>query len=537
MRNAIRHIITSSILVCVCLMSSFGQTISIPDTNFRNFLKKTYPAVIDANGKLIVAEASKILTKVDGSNRKITNIEGIQYFVNASGISFSNNALVTVPDISNLAGLQSINFNYNKLVALPNLSTFSHLKSIVAHDNNLTVLPDLSQNDSILELNLNSNLLNSMPDLSNLVQLQTLYIHANQLKKITGIENLVSLTNLTCYSNQLGNFPLLNKLVKIQSFDASKNLLTSAPDFGKNSNIQIIDIDYNNISSLPDYSTYKNLRKVVIFQNKLTFKELVKILPITRYDTVFQISPQQTLAIGKPLVLTEGQAFSFSTGIDTSLTNISYDWYKNGQLQKSVTTDKWMIPYISLKDSGKYTARIKHTAFANFYLQTDAFAVTVQPCVDMTAVSTAVTEINCQKTGTLEVNYPATNVVYELKSPITGKVFTSTTGKISGLTEPSYILSIKTPTGCTKSYPKEIKIPTQKCKDYLVTPDNDGNADTFFFEASGKVEIYDKRGNMVKRLSIPSEWDCTSDKGKVASGYYIANINDGESQIGLSVVY
>jgi hypothetical protein len=138
----------------------------------------------------------------------------------------------------------------------------------------------------------------------------------------------------------------------------------------------------------------------------------------------------------------------------------------------------------------------------------------------------------------LDVSYPtASGLVYELKSPITGKVFTSTTGKISGLTEPSYILSIKTPTGCSKSYPKEIKIPTQKCKDYLVTPDNDGNADTFFFEATGKVEIYDKRGNMVKRLTIPSEWDCTSDKGKVASGYYIANINDGESQIGLSVVY
>ena len=540
MRNEIRHIIASSILVCVCIVTSFGQTISLPDTNFRNFLKGTdFPGIIDSNGNLVLAEAGKFARIVNGSRLNIVSIEGIQYFTNAFGLSFSNDNLATIPDISKLTNLRSINWNYNNLVALPELSSFKRLKSLVAHDNNLVSLPDISKNDSLTELNLNSNLLKSVPDLSNLVRLQNLSLHNNQISKLIGVENLDSLKEFSCNSNQLGNFPLLDQLVKIQIFNASKNQLTSAPDFGKNSKIQTLNIEQNNISFLPEnYATYKNLKKVVMHNNKLTFTELVKITAIKRYDTVFQISPQQTLAIGKPLLLTEGQAFTFSTAIDTSLKNISYGWYKNGQLKDSVTTDKWTIPYVSLKDSGKYTARIKHTAFANFYLQTDAFAVTVQPCIDISAVSTAVTEINCQKTGSLEVSYPTSNgLVYELKSPITGKVFTSTTGKISGLTEPSYILSIKTTTGCSKSYPKEIKIPTQKCKDYLITPDNDGNADTFFFEATGKVEIYDKRGNIVKRLSIPSEWDCTSDKGKVASGYYIANINDGESQIGLSVVY
>jgi hypothetical protein len=538
MRNGIRHIITNSILIFVCVVASFGQTVSIPDTNFRNFLKGTsFPGIIDSNGNLVLAEAGKFGRIVNGSRLPIKSIEGIQYFINATGLSFSNDSLTTIPNISKLTNLQAINWNYNNLVALPELSSFKRLKSLVAHDNNLTSLPDISKNDSLTELNLNTNLLKTVPDLSNLVRLQKLSLHNNQFSKLTGVENLDSLQEFTCYNNQVGNFPLLDQLVKIQSFDASKNQLTSAPDFGKNSGVQTIRLHQNLITSLPDYTSYKNLKQVTLYQNKLSFKELLKILPINGHDSIFQIFPQQTFNIGKPLLLTEGQAFTLSTGIDTSVTNISYCWYKNGQLQDSVTKDKWTVPYVSLKDSGQYSARIKHPAFTNFYLQTDAFAVNVQPCVDISAVSTAVTEINCQNTGTLEVNYPATNVVYELKSLITGKVFTSTTGKISGLTEPSYILSLKTLTGCSKSYPKEIKIPTQKCKDYLITPDNDGNADTFFFEASGKVEIYDKRGNIVKRLTIPSEWDCTSDKGKVASGYYIANINDGESQIGLSVVY
>jgi hypothetical protein len=516
-----------------------AQNVAIPDSNFRKFLIKTYPATIDASGNLILSEAKKVGGVINGSNQNIQSIEGIQYFTGASTISFVTNNLSTIPDISNLTNLGAINLMYNQLVYLPPLATLKRLKSISVHDNSLRKLPDLSQNDSLIEINVNTNLLDSMPNLSPLVQLQRLYVHNNQIKAHFGEEKLISLVEYWCNGNLLGNFPDLSNLKKLLYFDASGNQLTTAPFLGKNSPIQTLLLTQNAISFLPDYTTYASLKTVKLQNNNLTFKELTKIVPIAGYATIFQINPQNILRISSPMRLLEGNPTTFSTHIDTLVSNVSYDWYQSTLLDTSVLGDKWTIPYVHFQDSGRYFTRLRHPAFPNFYLQTDTFPVSVVPCLDLSTFSTATTEINCLKTGTLEVSpaTPINSLQYQLKSPESGKVYTSQNGKFFGLSEPAYILSVQTSTGCSKTSSKQVKIPTQKCKDYLITPDNDGNADTFYFEATGKVEIYDKRGNMIRRLSIPSEWDCFTDKGKVASGYYIANINDGESQIGLTVAY
>lgn len=522
----------------VCGLETKGQTATIPDTVFRNFLKRTNPLLIDANGRLILAEAAKVGGVVNGSNLNITNIEGIQYFVNARAISFVSAALTFIPDISNLTKLEAINLMYNNITTLPSLNNLKRLKNLNIHSNRLTSLPSLSNNDSLVELNLNTNQLTSLPDLKNLKQLQRFYVHNNQLKILSGSESLISLYDFTCSGNQLGNFPSLATWTKIQNFEASNNKLTAAPYFGTNTTLQTVDLSSNSISSF-DFKGCTSLRRVKLDQNKLIFSELIKVLAISRYDTIFRLFPQQALTVGRPISSIEGNSATLSTGVDKNVSNVSYEWYKNGRLDTTITGDILTLTHLQLHDAGVYTCRIKHLSFANFYLETDAFHLSVALCIDLNTASVIPTEINCMKTGTLDVTLsPAvTHLTYILESPKSGKSFTSSTGRFQGLTEPTYTLSVQTATGCRKIYPKEIKIPFQRCKDYLITPDNDGNADTFYFEESGKAEIYDKRGNLIRKMSIPAEWDCFSEKGKVPSGYYIANINDGESQIGLSVVY
>lgn len=513
-------------------------TFTLPDTNFRNFLKAKYPTAIDANGNLITAEAAKVTGVVNGSNLTIQNIEGIQYFTGAASISFVNTGLRSLPtQLSNMTRLEAINVMYNHIDYLPDLSKLNRLKILNIHYNNLLRLPALA-NDSLTELKVNNNRLDSMPDLSKLVRLQRLTLHGNNISVLKGLEKLVLLNEFWCSSNQLTALPNLSTLKKLSILQASNNQFTSAPNFGTNSSIKTLDLSNNQVSYLPnEYSHYDSLSKVDLSQNKLSFKELLKLTSLPNHET-FTVSPQKTFFIAATQVWTEGNAYTLSTGIDAATDGVLYDWYKNGVLDTTVVGDKLSFFFAQLSDAGKYTCRLHHPAFPGFFLQTDTITVTVAPCLDLSIFSTASTEINCMKTGTLEVistNTPS--LKYTLKSPSSAKTYTSNTGKFIGLTEPSYELSMQTTTGCTKTFPSEIKIPLIKCKDYLLTPDNDGNADTFYFEASGKVEIYDKRGNLVKRLSIPAEWDCTGEKGKVSNGYYIADINNGESQIGLSVVY
>ena len=526
----------------VCLMVNkpvvLAQTVQLPDTVFRIFLSNNYPNVIDLNNRLITTEAAKITGTIDASNQEIASIEGIQFFTGLSAIKFVRTGLTAVPDLSSMVNLKGISLMYNNISALPSLSNLKKLETLLVHGNKLVAMPDLSQNVNLIEININANLIDSLSGLAFLAKVETLSVHNNRLKSLPGIDQMVSLKEFRCNNNPMGNFPLLGRLTNIQEFDASKCQLTEAPNFGTKSTIKSLNIDRNKIVLLPDYTGYDNLTNVTLEYNKLTFSELTKLTNKKGYDTIFKIAPQQNLIVGKPITLTEGNPYTFSSGIDGQVASVNYSWYKNGTKTASVIGDKSNIPYVQLQDSGKYTCQLTHPAFANFSLQTDTFSVSVAPCMDLNKVSIATTRSNCQKSGSLEVTIPAVNnYTFELKSLGSGKLFTSTNGKFDGLSEPSYTLSIATSTGCKKIYPKEINVSTQKCLEYVLTPNNDGNADTFFFETTGKVEIYDKWGNIVKRMNTPSEWDCTSDKGKIPNGYYIANVNDGETHIGLSVVY
>lgn len=546
MAKGIRHIalhLRHSLVLSFCLLgiaSKAQTTFTLPDTNFRNFLKTKYPdkGLINSNGDLVTAAAAQIGGVVNGSNLPIQNIEGIQYFTGAAWISFVTADLRSLPtQLSSMTRLEAINVMYNQIDYLPDLRNLKRLKTLNIHSNSLQKLPALT-NDSLTEVKVNNNRLDSMPDLSNLVRLQRLTLHGNKISTLKGLEKLVMMNEFWCSSNLLTSLPDLSPLKKLAILEASNNKFTSAPQLGTNSPIKTLNLANNQITFLPnEYSGYDSLTKVNLSQNKLSFKELLKLTSVPNYKT-FTISPQKTFSIASTQAWTEGNAYTLSTGIDATIDGVVYDWYKNGVKDTSIVGDKYSFTFAQLSDAGKYTCQLHHPAFGSFYLQTDTIVVTVAPCLDLTAFSTVATEINCTKTGTLEViSLPASALKYILKSSSSAKTYTSTTGKFIGLTEASYLLSIQTSTGCTKTYPSEIKIPLLKCKDYLLTPDNDGNADTFYFEASGKAEIYDKRGNLVKRLSIPAEWDCTGDKGKVSNGYYIADINNGESQIGLSVVY
>ena len=255
------------------------------------------------------------------------------------------------------------------------------------------------------------------------------------------------------------------------------------------------------------------------------------------YQKIFSFTPQNLINIEEKINLTEGKEGILKTNIDTNLSTVKYEWYKNGQLISTLTIDNFKLKVHSL-DSGTYHCKLKHPAFPGFFLQTDTFNLTVNPCLSLTDFTVNTSEINCFQTGAITVKTSLNNEYsYHLFTKKSGKELLSESGNFEGLTETIYMLSIKNRNGCNKQWPREIELPTKACKEFLVTPDNDGNMDTFYFSEKGVAKIFDKRGVKVAELVIPGDWDCTFSQGKVPVGYYIVYINDGESQIGLSILY
>ncbi|MBC7389223.1 MAG: leucine-rich repeat domain-containing protein [Opitutaceae bacterium] len=469
------------------------QTAVLPDSNFVQFLRDNYASTLLIGNKLVIAEAAKIKGVFQASNKRISNVYGIQFFTGLQAIDLSYNNLLSIPDISNISNLDYLNLTYNQLSELPDLQNLKKLTYLDFVENNIT----------------------SIPDLSGQSQLRTLLAKGNRL---TSLPPLDSLTNLT-------------------SLDLSFNYLQSFPKIPGNNKIITLNLNDNKIKSLPDIFIFPTLEKIFLYHNLLSFSELVKIKNYQNYNSYFIYTPQSVFKSGFIINQKEGEDIVMSTQLDKSLAGVKYNWYKNGKLLQTVTGDTLRLRKVSNQDSGKYTCLIKYIDFPNITLVTDTFSLKVVPCFDPKRLSTIITGISCRKQGSLLVqNTSGEKVNFILKSNSTTTVYNGN-GNFYGLTEPSYTLKVSTQSGCEKIYPFEIVVPKEDCKQILLTPDGDGENDAYFFKQQGKVIIYDKTGDQVKVLQIPAEWDGSVKGGKAAPGYYSADINNGESIINISVIY
>lgn len=469
-----------------------AQTVSVPDTNLLNFLRISYPSAFDANKKLLIAEAAKIKGNIVLHNGNITNLDGIEHFTSVKSLDFGLNAISNIP---------------------------------------------ILKSDSLKILLLNSNQLANLPPLAGVPNLKELDLATNKLTTFPSLNKLVSLQKIICMGNQLTTFPSVDSLKNLVALDISYNLLTEIPKTPKDNIIQTFNLNNNLIDKLPNSFIFPSLKKLFLYDNNLTFSELLKITSMPNYATLFSIFSQNQLRVGKKFRVKENEPFSLWTGIDAGIQNVTYELQlPNGKVASS-SKDEFTIGNVSLSDSGFYTCQLRHPSFPNLILYTDSFYVKVIPCPNPSTFSFTSSSISCNKSGSLTIkNLQSQSVSYILKNDISGASSVSSNGFFAGLSEPKYWLSFKNTSGC-ETAPIEVFIPKDECRQVLITPNGDGESDSYFFTQTGKVTIYDKRNSTIKTFSIPSEWDGSGKNGKVSPGYYIADINNGEEVMTISVVY
>ena len=524
----------------ICFGKVKAQTASLPDSNFTKCLKANFSTTINTSNQLIIAEAIKTKGTLSCINMNIVSAEGLQYFTSLSTIKLNNNNLNYIPQIPLLTNLQNIDVSENQLESLPVLSNQRRLKTIYAQRNRIKTLPDLSKNDSLLTLYVHTNQLDTIPNIGNLKNLLTLNLTYNNLKYLPNVNLLTSLQTLYVWKNRLVEVPSLTALTQLANLDLSYNVLKKTPELGLKPNLNIAYFNDNQISTLTDFNQCTQLQNVRLYNNPITFNETIKLINIFKYDTIFKLLPNKPIKIGKVVEVNQAQPFTIFSGTDRNVQGMTYEWYKNGNLISSKSTDSLIFSKAELKDAGKYNCIIKNSYFPIVTLKTDTFTVNVSPCIDPLAITITSTEINCLSQGTLIVSgynstiYPAT---YELSPTLSLKTLKSTTGIFGGLSESSFKLKISIKNGCNYSYPEVITIAQKECEEVLISPDNDGLADSYYFAETGKVIIYDKRGNIIKTLTIPGSWDGSTDKGKVSNGFFVADINSGNKLIGITVLY
>ncbi len=245
-----------------------AQYVTIPDANFVTWLTANCPGCMIFDQMYTSCNAALNTTTVDVSNQNISDLTGIEYFVNLTSLKCNFNNLLSIPTLPN--SLQTLECVGNQLTSLPTLpNSLTTLKCGEdplqngiqnAYGNNLTNLPGLP--NGLEYLDCSKNQLTSLPVIPN--SLKVLVCSYNPIGNLPVLPN--TLTLLICNQNQLNSLPSLPDSLYV--LGCSLNYLTALPAlhtrvvdlrcFGNQltslppliSNVQYLDCSFNLISNI-----------------------------------------------------------------------------------------------------------------------------------------------------------------------------------------------------------------------------------------------------------------------------------------------
>lgn len=523
-------------------LTGYAQTsVSIPDTAFLSFLKANFSQTINASDQLIISAAAQETGKMECLNCGLTNLEGIQYFSGLSSIDVSYNSIASVPSLVPIINLKSIHLNNNLLVSIPDFTGMLKLKSIFIYKNLLTELPRFDNNPILNEIIASKNNLTSIEGISTLTSLVKLDIGQNQLTQLPDLSANVNLEELICWSNQLTVLPSMSTFVHLTRLNVGKNKLKQMPDLSANTQLSILAFDNNLLTELPDITSFTNLTSVKLYNNYFTFEDLLPYVSKSNFLSDYIYTPMLPIG-GDTIDAYYNESVQVHSHIDTAVSNVTYDWFEGATALASSGNDEVYVlqtPGIGVTNRYVY-AKLTHPSLPSLILVSDSILVRFNPCPISSNITYTAEKRDCGNSGTVQVlvsGYVSNEVNYILTSESFNSSMYSGSNKFTGLIDDAYTLHIDFSSTCMLDYNQSIKMPVVDCNEAFITPNNDGDMDTYIFPGKGTVIIYDKYGKEVKRANLPFEWDGSTTNGLVQPGYYIGVMNGGKERVNISVLY
>lgn len=193
------------------------RIINFPDINFKKYLVDHFDK--DGDGEISLTEALTI-TKIFCRDKKISSIEGIEFFPNLEVLDCAEN-LIKVIDTSNNLSIRQISCQKNLIESL-DISKNLFLKYLNCSHNQTLKSIDISQNKFLEFLYCGSCSLSDL-DFSQNNQLLTLSCYFNSLERINLLNNckLIQLRVRRCSLDEID----LSSLAELEFLDCSENSL------------------------------------------------------------------------------------------------------------------------------------------------------------------------------------------------------------------------------------------------------------------------------------------------------------------------
>jgi hypothetical protein len=287
------------------IRQSAAQIVDVPDTNF---LKALINAGVDINtdGKIQTSEAAAI-TKLSVAGANISDLNGIQAFINLDTLNCSLNELTSL-DLSQNTKLILLYCSVNKLTSL-DLSENTGLIYLSCSNNKLTSL-DVKGNPELIILDCGFN------------ELTTLDVSANTKLEI-----------LECYVNQLDSLNLSANTRLISLYCGNNNI--GSLDLSQSIELKLVDCQFNKLTSI-NISENSKLTDLACFSNQLTSLDVTKNVLLARLDCGLNLYTSLDLSYNDSLVsvdCSQNQNLEYICVKDTALVSNNFYFLKDDNAQ------------------------------------------------------------------------------------------------------------------------------------------------------------------------------------------------------------
>jgi len=220
-----------------------AQNVNIPDANFKAYLVGNTSINTNGDSEIQLSEAVAFTGMISCSGLSITNLTGIEAFINLTQLNCSGNPINTL-DVSNNTALTLLQCVSNGLSTI-DVTANNSLVVLNVGSNSLSSL-NITQNPLLQELSFQFNELTSI-DISNNPSLVLISGYNNLLTSIN-LSTALNLTELLCYTNQLTSLNV-SANTQLEDLRCGNNSLGSL-DISSNPNLIKLSCQNSNLTSL-----------------------------------------------------------------------------------------------------------------------------------------------------------------------------------------------------------------------------------------------------------------------------------------------
>ncbi|WP_299161528.1 hypothetical protein [uncultured Tenacibaculum sp.] len=349
--------------------------INFPDPNFKQAILKDKSIDTDGDGEICIDEAEKVIRLHLLTNSNITDITGIEYFINLEGISLGYNNLPTV-DLSKNIKLHTLYIENCNLTHI-DLKKNINLKYIRIGANPIKNI-DLSLNKKLLVFSAYNNQLTNL-NTSNLTNLRTIVVgwgtiselntdNCTSLEHVDAWENLITkldfttninLNSIRIYNNLFSEIDVRNCKLKQLSVENNPNLekvyatgnhsfYTSYAEFIKTSGVDVSNCPKLKFICVNNVSFFNNIKTYItnMYPSCVVSTDCSNTTPVINFNTYFNLSPNPTTGAMwlKRKSLKTSASFGHIYNAQTGALVKSVTLFKDGRIDPFDETDRNLNP-------------------------------------------------------------------------------------------------------------------------------------------------------------------------------------------------